>query len=107
MDEGNPQANKQANPFKPQEKQVIYSAPLINPNTGEIDSEHGNLLSDEQWAVFAHWSWQQRRSVYELITEMRPMIQQVNEDSTQVYVTGKLPHCGLFGVIHPSGSCHT
>ena len=90
-----------------QEYEMTYRAPLINPNTGEIDSERGNLLTDAQWAKFAHWSWQQRKSVHELITEMKPMLQQVRPESHEVMVEGVLPHCGFYGGIHPSGSCHT
>ena len=84
-----------------------YRAPLINPNTGEIDNEHGRLLTDAQWAKFAHWSWQQKKSVHELITEMNPILQQSHPDRHEVMVEGVLPHCGLFGGIDPSGSCHT
>ena len=84
-----------------------YRAPLINPRTGEISNEQGRLLTDAQWAKFAHWSWQQQKSVHELITEMRPMLEQLSPDSHKVMVVGKLPSCGLFGAIHPSGSCHT
>ena len=86
---------------------MTYRAPLINPNTGEIDNETGRLLTDAQWAKFAHWSWQQQKSVHELITEMKPMLQQVSSDSHEVMVEGVLPFCGLYGGIHPSGSCHT
>ena len=85
---------------------MTYRAALIDPASNEILHEHGNLLTDAQWAKFAHWSWQQQKSVHELITEMRPMIEQVG-DSERVNITGKLPHCGLFGCIDPDGRCHT
>ena len=83
---------------------MTFRAVLIDPDTQEISNEVGNLITDEQWAKFAVWSYQQNKDVRSLISEMGAIVE---EDGNRLRIVGTLPHCKLWGCILPDGSTHT
>ena len=87
----------------------MFRAVLIDPDTQEICSEIGKLITDEQWAQFAIWSYQQNKDVRSLISEMGAIVEEdvSNEPGNRLRIVGTLPNCGLWGCILPDGSCHT
>jgi len=56
---------------------------------------------------FAIESCRQSKSVRDLLLEMKPMAEQINSDSHEVFLFGILPNCGLYGSIDPTGQSHT
>jgi len=87
----------------------MFRAVLIDPDTQEICSEIGKLITDEQWAQFAIWSYQQNKDVRSLISEMGAIAEEdvSNEPGNRLRIVGTLPNCKLWGCILPDGSCHT
>lgn len=86
---------------------TIYRAPLLSPETGEIDAELARILTLEQLARLAEWSLQTNRSIGTLLRDARFMAEQTDPDSPHVRLVGTMPHCQLFGSLEPDGSCHT
>ena len=86
---------------------MLYRSILLNPDTREINDDDWKLLSAEQKCTFACWSIQQKVSVYELIDKMGAIVEQINDESSDVWVMGRLPGSGLYGCLSPDGSTHT
>lgn len=87
---------------------MTYRAPLFRSSgeTLEIDSDVLSLLSDAQLAQLAMLSLQLGQPVEQLLRTMRPIAEQEG-GSTAVSLLGILPHCGLYGCLHSSGTFHT
>lgn len=82
-----------------------YRAPVVVNNV--INDDVASLLTDAQWRWFALQSIRLNKSVRDLIVQMKPMAEQVNEQSNEVYLFGCLPNCNLYGCVSPDGSSHT
>jgi len=82
-----------------------YRAPVVINN--ELDKDVLNLLTDAQWRWFAIQSARLDKPVSTLIIEMKPMAEQINSDSNEVYLFGYLPNCNLYGCVSPDGTSHT
>lgn len=84
---------------------TMFRAVLIDPDTREISNSIANLITDEQWAQFAVWSYQQNKDVRSLISDMGAIVEE--DSGNRLRIVGTLPHCKLWGCILPDGSCHT
>tara|TARA_B100000459_G_scaffold114825_1_gene68031 strand:- start:211 stop:465 length:255 start_codon:yes stop_codon:yes gene_type:complete len=84
---------------------MTFRAVLIDPDTQEICNEIGRLITDEQWAKFAVWSYQQNKDVRSLISDMGAIVEE--DSGNRLRIVGTLPNCKLWGCILPDGSCHT
>ena len=84
---------------------MTYRAPLIDPDR-LIRHDLGSLLTDAQWAKLALWSYQQGQDVRTILSDWRPIAEQVGETNQIRLTGGPLPHCGLVGSLEPDGSCH-
>ena len=82
-----------------------YRAPVVINDS--LDSDVCDLFTDAQWKWFAIESCRQFKSVRELLLEMKPMAEQINSDSHEVFLFGILPNCGMYGSIDPTGQSHT
>ena len=82
-----------------------YRAPVVINN--ELDQDVLNLFTDAQWRWFAIQSARLDKPVSTLIIEMKPMAEQINSDSNEVYLFGYLPNCNLYGCVSPDGTSHT
>ena len=84
---------------------MLYRACVVVDN--DLNSDVCDLFTDAQWKWFAIESCRQAKSVRDLLLEMKPMAEQINSDSREVFLFGTLPNCGLYGSISPDGSSHT
>ena len=82
-----------------------YRAPIVVDDV--INDDVANLLTDAQWRWFAIQSTRLNKSVRDLILQMKPMVEQINDESNEVYLFGYLPNCNLYGCVRPDGSSHT
>lgn len=82
-----------------------YRAPVVIND--DLDSDVCDLFTDAQWKWLAIESCRQSKSVRELLLEMKPMAEQINSDSHEVFLFGILPNCGMYGSIDPTGQSHT
>ena len=89
---------------------MTYRAPLLNEDF-ILTNDHYRCLTNAQFARFGQWSIQTGKPVIELmqgwIVEASEHERHMSGDPNAVVLTGKLPHCNLFGGLMPDGSTHT
>jgi hypothetical protein len=94
---------------------MTYRAPLLDrPHDNDeffLSNDHFRCLSSAQLARFGEWSIQTGKPVLELMRgwmiEADDQERHMTGDPNAVVLTGKLPHCDLFGGLMPDGSTHT
>ena len=84
---------------------MLYRACVVVDN--ELNPDVCDLFTDAQWKWFAIESCRQSKSVRDLLLEMKPIAEQINSDSDEVFLFGLLPNCNLYGSISPDGQSHT
>lgn len=85
---------------------TLWSLPLINPNTDQIDDDVFDAITMQQHKRFSMWSLQTGQSVIDLLRSARFMCRD-NGGNFGVVLEGTLPHCNLYGALLPDGSTHT
>ena len=95
-------------------KKMVYRAPLLDrPEDKDfvLSNDHFRCLTSAQLARFAEWSIQTGKPVIELMQgwmiEEDTNERHISGDQNAVILTGKLPHCDLFGGLCSDGSTHT
>lgn len=95
-------------------KLMTYRAPLLDrPEDKDffLSNDHYRCLTSAQLARFASWSIETGKPVIELMQgftiEQDRQWSHAYGDQNAVVLTGRLPHCDLFGGIMPDGSTHT
>ncbi len=91
-----------------------YRAPLLESDdkgSFHLSNDHFRCLTYAQLARFGEWSIETGKPVLELMRGW--MIEEDTHerhrsgDHNAVILTGKLPHCDLFGGLLSDGSTHT
>ena len=85
---------------------TLWSLPLINPNTDQIDDDVFDAITMQQHKRFSMWSIQTGQSVIDLLRSARFMCRD-NGGNFGVVLEGTLPPCNLYGALLPDGSTHT
>ena len=85
---------------------IMWSLPLINPSTDEIDDAVIDALTMQQHSRFSLWSIQTGQPVLALLRSARFVCRE-NGGNFGVVLEGTLPNCNLHGALLPDGSTHT
>ena len=92
---------------------MAYRAPLLDDTDKGfvLSNDHFRCLTYAQLARFGEWSIQTGKPVIELmqgfIIEENTHERHMSGNHNAVILTGKLPHCDLFGGLLSDGSTHT
>lgn len=92
---------------------MTYRAPLLESDDKgfHLSNDHYRCMSSAQLARFGEWSIQTGKPVIELMQgwmiEEDAHERHISGDHNAVILTGKLPHCDLFGGLLSDGSTHT
>lgn len=92
---------------------MTYRAPLLESDDKgfHLSNDHFRCMTSAQLARFGEWSIETGKPVIELMQgwmiEEDTHERHMSGDQNAVILTGKLPHCDLFGGLLSDGSTHT
>lgn len=86
---------------------MLFRAPLLTPDSDQIDCDVFSLLTDAQKSKILIWAINLDLPVKYMLKEARFMCEQINDQSHEVYLFGELPNCKMYGCLSPDGSSHT